>query len=84
MIIYRYDIDIYPIYIRYISNILRQIIERKVFMSKTKSKLINIPTVIFEKIEKYQKENGMPYFTTALFEIIRIGLREIEQTNTTK
>ena len=53
-------------------------------MSKTKSKLINIPIVIFEKIEKYQKENGMPYFTTALFEIIRIGLREIEQTNTTK
>lgn len=50
-------------------------------MSNTKAKLINIPNPIFNKIESYQKENCIPSFTSALFEIIRIGLREVDKAN---
>lgn len=49
-------------------------------INNTKPKLINIPEPIFKKVEKYQKENCIPYFTTAFLEIVRIGLREIERS----
>lgn len=51
---------------------------------KTKSKLINIPNPIFEKVEQYQKENCIPHFTTAFMEVVRIGLREIEKFEKSK
>lgn len=52
---------------------------KKQVQVNVKPKLINIPNPIFEKVEKYQKENCIPHFTTAFMEIVRIGLREIEK-----
>lgn len=39
------------------------------------SKLIQFPPELLEEIEKYRKENYLSTFTAALFEIIRIGLK---------
>lgn len=46
---------------------------------KTTKKVFNIPNPIVDKVEKYRVENCIPHFTTAFFEIMRIGLREIEK-----
>lgn len=43
-------------------------------MTKVK-KLIRIPINIFEAIEAYQKDNGIPTFTASVLELLRNALK---------
>jgi len=43
-------------------------------MTKVK-KLIRIPISIFDAIEAYQKDNGIPTFTASVLELLRRALK---------
>lgn len=49
-------------------------------MTKIKTKRIDmrVPENIMEEIEKYQKEQGITNRTSAMLELIRIGLKNIK------
>lgn len=42
-------------------------------------KLINFPEPIVESINKYKEANSITYFSTAVMELIRIGLDEVDR-----
>jgi len=44
---------------------------------KSTRQTLTIPNVIKNKVEKYQQANGIPTFTTALLELVRLGLKSI-------
>lgn len=44
---------------------------------KTKRKDIRVPIKIIEEVEQYQIENGIPTWTGALLELVRIGLNTV-------
>jgi hypothetical protein len=46
---------------------------------KTKRKDIRVPIKIIEEIEQYQIENGIPTWTSALLELVRIGLNTVKE-----
>lgn len=38
-------------------------------------KLLKFPADLAKEIEEYQKENYIPYFTNAVYELVRKGLK---------
>jgi hypothetical protein len=51
---------------------------------KTQRKDIRVPIKIIEEVEQYQIENGIPSWTGALLELVRIGLNTVKKDKKNK
>ncbi|WP_256846887.1 ribbon-helix-helix domain-containing protein [Paenibacillus sp. Pae108] len=45
---------------------------------------IRVPVSLLEEIEKYQEEHSIPTRTTALLELVRLGLSETKKSKSSK
>lgn len=48
---------------------------------KTTRQTLTIPDVIKNQVAKYQEANGIPTFTQAMLELVRLGLKSTVQND---